>query len=128
MIVNVKGPAATDGTMDLIKIMVVVQGIICRHWIIDMEDFKTIRNHRIGKFGLGFFGQRYIDQDYAEVAYKAMAGLLEQIDETGEVQKVSIGTGMGDSLAFYRNVGLTAMPYGQSLSVLAFTELLVSYC
>lgn len=72
--------------------------------------------------------KRYIDKSYEEVAYKAMAGLLEQIDETGEVQQVSIGTGMGDSLDFYKEIGLTAMPYGQSLTVLAFTELLVSYC
>ncbi|HGF7821004.1 TPA: glycoside hydrolase family 105 protein, partial [Enterococcus faecium] len=39
-----------------------------------------------------------------------------------------IGTGMGDSLDFYRNIGITAMPYGQSLTVLCLTELLVSYC
>lgn len=72
--------------------------------------------------------KRYIDSSYAEVAYKAMAGLLEQIDETGEVQQVSIGTGMGDTLEFYKQIGRTAMPYGQSLTVLAFTELLISYC
>ena len=54
--------------------------------------------------------------------------IREQIDEKGEVQNVSIGTGMGDSLDFYRNIGITAMPYGQSLTVLCLTELLVSYC
>lgn len=72
--------------------------------------------------------KRYIDKHYETVAYKALAALLEEIDETGEVQKVSIGTGMGDSLDFYKEIGLTAMPYGQSLTVLAFTELLISYC
>lgn len=72
--------------------------------------------------------KRYIDQEYAEVAYKAIEGLLAQIDEKGEVQNVSVGTGMGDSLEFYKNIGKTAMPYGQSLTVLCLTELLVSYC
>lgn len=72
--------------------------------------------------------KRYLPQEYKEVAYRAIQGLLEQIDEKGEVQNVSIGTGMGDSLDFYRNIGITAMPYGQSLMVLCLTELLVSYC
>lgn len=49
--------------------------------------------------------KRYIDQEYAEVAYKAIEGLLAQIDEKGEVQNVSVGTGMGDSLEFYKNIG-----------------------
>lgn len=72
--------------------------------------------------------KRYIDPKYAEVAYKAMAGLLNEIDENGEVQHVSIGTGMGDDLDHYRNIGMTAMPYGQSLTILCLTELLVSFC
>ena len=72
--------------------------------------------------------KRYLPQEYKEVAYRAIQGLLEQIDEKGEVQNVSIGTGTGDSLDFYRNIGITAMPYGQSLTVLCLTELLVSYC
>lgn len=72
--------------------------------------------------------KRYLPQEYKEVAYKAIEGLLEQIDEKGEVQNVSIGTGMGDSLEFYKNIGITAMPYGQSLTVLCLTELLVGYC
>lgn len=72
--------------------------------------------------------KRYIDVAYEEVAYKAIAGLLKEINEDGEVQHVSVGTGMGDDLDFYRNIDMTAMPYGQSLTVLCLTELLVSYC
>lgn len=72
--------------------------------------------------------KNYISKDCEEVAYKAMAGLLKEIDDTGEVQHVSVGTGMGDSLEFYKNIGMTAMPYGQSLTILCLTELLVSYC
>lgn len=70
----------------------------------------------------------YLPASYKEVAYQAIAGLLEKIDATGEVQQVSIGTGMGEDLDFYRNIGMTAMPYGQSLTVLCLTELLVSFC
>ncbi len=66
--------------------------------------------------------KRYLPQEYKEVAYRAIQGLLEQIDEKGEVQHVSIGTGMGDSLDFYRNIGITAMPYGQSLTVLCLRD------
>ncbi|MFN1222475.1 glycoside hydrolase family 88 protein, partial [Enterococcus faecium] len=32
--------------------------------------------------------KRYLPQEYKEVAYSAIQGLLEQIDEKGEVQKV----------------------------------------
>ena len=38
---------------------------------------------------------------------------------------MSVGTGMGDNLDFYRTIGMTAMPYGQSLTILCLTELLV---
>lgn len=72
--------------------------------------------------------KKFISSEYEEVANKAIAGLLNEIDETGEVQHVSVGTGMGDNLDFYRTIGMTAMPYGQSLTILCLTELLVSYC
>ncbi len=72
--------------------------------------------------------KKYIDVKYQDVAYKAIEGLLKEINEEGEVQKVSIGTGMGDSLDFYKNIGMTAMPYGQSLTILCLTELLVAFC
>jgi unsaturated rhamnogalacturonyl hydrolase len=72
--------------------------------------------------------KNYLPKKYEKVAYQAIEGLLAQIDENGTVQNVSVGTGMGDSLDFYKNIGITAMPYGQSLTVLCLTELLVSYC
>ena len=71
--------------------------------------------------------KRYVGQEYMSVVEKAVTGLLNEIDETGAVQKVSIGTGMGDSLDFYKEIGITTMPYGQSLTVLAFAELLVAF-
>lgn len=71
--------------------------------------------------------KRYISKDYEKTVEKAILGLLKQIDESGAVQNVSVGTGMGDSLDFYKEIGITAMPYGQSLMVLCLAELLVSY-
>lgn len=71
--------------------------------------------------------ERYVDPKYAEVAEKAIRGLLKQIDENGEVQNVSVGTGLEDDLDYYRNIDKTSMPYGQSLTVLAFTEYLISF-
>ncbi|MBB5887655.1 glycoside hydrolase family 88/105 protein [Lactovum miscens] len=70
---------------------------------------------------------RYIDKKYEEVAFKALRGLIKEINEDGEVQHVSVGTGMGSNLDHYRNIEMTAMPYGQSLTILALTELLISF-
>jgi len=72
--------------------------------------------------------ERYIDSSYAAVAEKAVAALCDQITPDGEVQNVSVGTGMGEDMDFYKNIDKTAMPYGQSLTALCFTEYLVSFC
>jgi unsaturated rhamnogalacturonyl hydrolase len=71
--------------------------------------------------------KRYISQDYKEVAYKAIQGLVNEIGEDGAVQKVSVGTGMGDTLDFYKEIKITTMPYGQSLAVLSLSEFLHYY-
>lgn len=70
---------------------------------------------------------RYIDPEYKEVAYRAIKGLINQIDEDGSVKNVSVGTGMGDNLDFYKEIKKTTMPYGQSLTILCLTEYLYSY-
>jgi unsaturated rhamnogalacturonyl hydrolase len=72
--------------------------------------------------------ERYIDSSYAVVAERAVAALCEQITDDGEVRNVSVGTGMGEDLDFYKIIDKTAMPYGQSLTALCFTEYLVSFC
>lgn len=71
--------------------------------------------------------KRYLDKKYQEVGENAIAALLGKIDETGEVKDVSVGTGMGEDLDYYRNIAITAMPYGQSLVVLAFSEYLYDF-
>ncbi|MBU7591477.1 glycoside hydrolase family 88/105 protein [Metabacillus halosaccharovorans] len=71
--------------------------------------------------------KRYISQEYKDVAYKAIKGIVEEINEDGALQKVSVGTGMGDSLEFYKEIKITTMPYGQSLAVLCLAEFLYEY-
>jgi unsaturated rhamnogalacturonyl hydrolase len=71
--------------------------------------------------------KRYIRQEYAEVAHKAIRGVIEEINAEGAVQKVSVGTGMGDTLQFYKDIKTTTMPYGQSLTILCLTEYLYTY-
>ncbi len=71
--------------------------------------------------------KRYISHDYKKVAYKAIKGILREINEEGALQKVSVGTGMGETLEFYKEIKTTTMPYGQSLAVLCLSEFLYSY-
>ncbi|MFA9559531.1 glycoside hydrolase family 105 protein [Evansella sp. AB-rgal1] len=71
--------------------------------------------------------KRYISQDYKEVAHKAIQGIINETADNGALQKVSVGTGMGDNLQFYKDIKITEMPYGQSLAVLALSEFLNSY-
>lgn len=71
--------------------------------------------------------KRYISRDYLPLAEKAIKGLIDQINEDGEVENVSIGTALEDNLDYYRNIRKTTMPYGQSLAILALTEYLYTY-
>lgn len=71
--------------------------------------------------------KRYLGREYAEVAEKAIHAVLEAIDEHGELQYTSFGTGMGDTLEFYKRIPLTAMPYGQAMAIMALGEYLRTY-
>ena len=68
--------------------------------------------------------KRYIDKKYEETALKAVNAVINNINEDGEVQNVSFGTAMGNDLQFYKDIPITPMPYGQSLSVLCLVEYL----
>ena len=62
--------------------------------------------------------------------YQAMGKLsadavISQIDETGAVQGVSGGTGMGHDLEHYKNIIVTPTAYGQGLTFLMLTELMI---
>jgi unsaturated rhamnogalacturonyl hydrolase len=68
--------------------------------------------------------KHYLDKSYLPVAVKAIEGVIGNIDDRGELTKVSFGTGMGRDLDFYKAIKLTSMPYGQSMAILALTEYL----
>lgn len=64
----------------------------------------------------------YLDRKYRPMAEKAASGVISQIDSDGELQNTSFGTGMGDTLQFYRDILLTSMPYGQAMAIMALGE------
>ena len=64
----------------------------------------------------------YLDESCRAAGVKALKFVLEQIDDNGEVQSVSYGTGMGSDLDHYRSIPICPMTYGQALAVLAMTE------
>ena len=65
---------------------------------------------------------RILDSKYKSVAIKAIKGVIGQIDEKGELLNTSFGTGMGDTLQFYKDISLTSMPYGQAMAIMALVE------
>ena len=67
-----------------------------------------------------------LDERYVKYAYRAIDALLDCIDENGTVDKCSYGTGMGETLEFYKEIPICPMPYGQTLTVLAFIEYIKS--
>lgn len=71
--------------------------------------------------------KRYVGAEYAEVAEKAIRGIVQNISPEGELLQTSFGTGMGNDLAFYRQIPLTSMPYGQAMAILCLTEYLRKY-
>ncbi len=66
----------------------------------------------------------YLPASYRDVGIKAIEGVMANIDASGELQQVSFGTAMGDTLQFYKDIALTSMPYGQSLAICALAEYL----
>lgn len=68
--------------------------------------------------------KRYVSKDYKNMGLRAVEAVIENIDETGELQHVSAGTGMGDTLDFYKQIPVTGMPYGQSMAILCLVEYL----
>ncbi|PGH13551.1 hypothetical protein AJ79_03544 [Helicocarpus griseus UAMH5409] len=62
------------------------------------------------------------DEAYDDIAARAIKAILENISEDGELKNVSFGTGMGDSLQFYKDIRRTSMPYGQAMAIMALGE------
>lgn len=69
--------------------------------------------------------KRYISDKFRPVAQKAIAAVFGAVNEQGELKNTSFGTAIGDTLEFYKNVPLTAMPYGQSMACISLVEYLL---
>ncbi|PFH53690.1 glycoside hydrolase family 105 protein [Amanita thiersii Skay4041] len=67
------------------------------------------------------------EERYISAANKAIQGVQANISPTGELQQVSFGTPVFDTIESYKRVQLTSMPYGQSLALLALTEYLRAF-
>ncbi|MBQ3302963.1 MAG: glycoside hydrolase family 88 protein, partial [Clostridia bacterium] len=64
-------------------------------------------------------------EPYQQMAMLSARAVLDQIDETGAVQGVSGGTGMGHDLQHYKDIIVTPTAYGQGLTFLMLTELMI---
>lgn len=62
------------------------------------------------------------EEKYKHAAKKAVGGILGNITQGGELQKVSFGTPVFGDKESYKKIALTSMPYGQSLALLVLTE------
>ena len=67
------------------------------------------------------------DEKYIAMAKLSAQAVLDQIDETGAVQGVSGGTGMGYDLQHYKDIIVTPTAYGQGLTFLMITELMQGF-
>jgi unsaturated rhamnogalacturonyl hydrolase len=68
--------------------------------------------------------KRYVGKENEIVAVKAVKGVIDNISPEGELLNTSFGTGMGDTLQFYKDIPRTSMPYGQAMAIMALTEFL----
>ena len=64
-------------------------------------------------------------EPYQQMGMLSANAVLGQIDETGAVQGVSGGTGMGHNLQHYKDIIVTPTAYGQGLTFLMLTELMI---
>ncbi|MBB3713554.1 unsaturated rhamnogalacturonyl hydrolase [Limimaricola variabilis] len=99
------------------------------HTLIDDPDSYLEASAAAG-FGYGLMKaarKRYLGRENRETAERAVRGVIANIDETGELQRVSFGTAMGSDLDYYRQIPLTSMPYGQAMAMFCLTEYLRSF-
>ena len=62
--------------------------------------------------------------EWRAAGLKAVAAVLDNIDESGTVLNVSYGTRMGHDLQFYRDIPIQPTGYGQALAILCLSEAL----
>jgi unsaturated rhamnogalacturonyl hydrolase len=78
--------------------------------------YGTLRAVRLG----------YVSESYREMGQKAAAAVIGKIAPDGTVMGVSGGTGMGHDLDFYKKIKQVPTAYGQGLTFLMLTELLLA--
>ncbi len=97
------------------------------HTLID-DPTSYVESSATCGFGYGILKAVHtglLEQEWEAVAYKALAPILENINDDGVVSQVSYGTPMGrESKDFYKNIELRQMPYGQALAMLLLIECL----
>ncbi|KAH0490862.1 hypothetical protein TgHK011_002313 [Trichoderma gracile] len=89
------------------------------------EEGSYLEASATAGFAFGLLkGQRkhYLPKDYQDIAFKAIRGVLNNINSKGELLNTSFGTGMGSDLEFYKRIPITPMPYGQAMAILALVE------
>ncbi len=62
------------------------------------------------------------EEKYIGICEKCIKGLIDCIDEDGTVLNVSGGTGIGNDVEHYKNIIITPIAYGQSLTIIALNE------
>ncbi|KAH8123467.1 unsaturated rhamnogalacturonyl hydrolase [Trichoderma asperellum] len=91
------------------------------------EEGSYVESSATAGFAFGLlkgYRKRYIRPEYRKIAFKAIQGLLRNIDSDGQLLNTSFGTGMGLDLEFYKRIPITPMPYGQAMAILALVEVL----
>ena len=68
-----------------------------------------------------------LEPSYEAVGIRAIEAILANISEAGELQRVSFGTPVFETLQGYKEVPLTSMPYGQAMAILALAEFSTRY-
>lgn len=64
----------------------------------------------------------YVSPRYRAMAELAIEGVMANINADGELQQVSFGTPVFNTLQGYKGIPLTSMPYGQAMAILALGE------
>ena len=99
------------------------------HTIIDDPD-SYLETSATAGFAFGILravNTGLISKAYLRIAEKAVKGIIAQIDQNGNVQNVSYGTPMGDTIQFYKDIPICTMAYGQALALLALNESKVAH-
>lgn len=104
-------------------------GLWCTVLDVDESEGSYVEASATAGFAFGILKalrMRYLvdseHYDYSAVATRAIAGLVDNINERGELLNVSCGTGVGNDLQHYKDRVRTTMPYGQAMAIMALGE------